>query len=59
MCLCVFTALSENLQEDTPLGVDILGSRVVLFREGKDIKCLDDACPHRCALLHARPCHRG
>lgn len=41
-------ALSENLSADAPLGVDILGSRVVLFREGDSIKCLDDTCPHRC-----------
>jgi hypothetical protein len=41
------TALSESLTDDAPLGVDILGSRVVLFREGDSIKCLDDTCPHR------------
>jgi nitrite reductase/ring-hydroxylating ferredoxin subunit len=32
-----------------PLGVDILGSRVVLFRDEGGIRCLDDTCPHRCA----------
>lgn len=45
---CDFTAaLSENLKQDSPLGVEILGSKVVLFREGNEIKCLDDTCPHR------------
>jgi hypothetical protein len=42
-------ALSEHLTEDAPLGVEILGSKVVLFREGNTIKCLDDTCPHRSA----------
>lgn len=46
-------ALSEKLQEDKPLGVEILGSKVVLFREGNEIKCLDDTCPHRGAPLSA------
>ena len=46
-------ALSENLKADEPLGVDILGRRVLLFRDsttGK-VSCMDDACPHRGAPL--------
>ncbi len=42
-------ALSENLKDGKPLGVDILGTRVVLFRDkatGK-VSCIDDTCPHR------------
>jgi phenylpropionate dioxygenase-like ring-hydroxylating dioxygenase large terminal subunit len=40
-------AISENVT-DKPLGVDILGTRVTLFRdeEGK-VVCVDDTCPHR------------
>jgi phenylpropionate dioxygenase-like ring-hydroxylating dioxygenase large terminal subunit len=36
--------------KDKPIGVDILGMRVVLFRdsEGK-VQCMQDACPHRWA----------
>lgn len=46
------TALSENLSYGKPLGVDILGSRVVLFRDDDgSVKCLDDTCPHRGAPL--------
>ncbi|KAI8469290.1 MAG: hypothetical protein J3K34DRAFT_513670 [Monoraphidium minutum] len=46
-------ALSSNLKAGSPLGVDILGSRVVLFRDEEtgEISCLDDACPHRGAPL--------
>ncbi len=34
------------------MGVDILGRRVVLFRdESGTVQCLDDACPHRGAPL--------
>ncbi|WIA21123.1 hypothetical protein OEZ85_005438 [Tetradesmus obliquus] len=46
-------ALSEKLLPGAPLGVDILGSRVVLFRDEADgqVYCLDDACPHRGAPL--------
>lgn len=46
-------ALSQNLKDGEPLGVDILGSRIVLFRdaETKTVRCLDDTCPHRGAPL--------
>ena len=35
--------------KDKPIGVDMLGTRIVLFRdsEGK-VQCMQDACPHRC-----------
>jgi Rieske [2Fe-2S] domain len=41
-------ALSEAVPDDKPLGVDILGGRIVLFR-GEDgrVVALDDTCPHR------------
>lgn len=48
-------ALSSNLKPGQPLGVDVLDTRVVLFRDeetGK-VTCLDDACPHRGAPLSA------
>lgn len=46
-------ALSENVQIDEPYGADILGRRIVLFRDSitKKIFCMDDACPHRGAPL--------
>lgn len=45
-------ALSENLKPGKPLGVDILGTRVTLFRdqESGKVQCIDDTCPHRCAV---------
>jgi phenylpropionate dioxygenase-like ring-hydroxylating dioxygenase large terminal subunit len=44
---CRAAALSEKVK-DKPVGVDILGTRVVLFRDSQGkVKCLDDACPHR------------
>jgi hypothetical protein len=48
-------ALSESVKVGEPLGVDILGRRVVLFRDSvtNQVKCLDDACPHRGAPLSA------
>lgn len=46
-------ALSSNLTDDKPLGVDILGGRLVLFRDQEtgEVRCLDDWCPHRGAPL--------
>ncbi|KAF8066301.1 SAE2 [Scenedesmus sp. PABB004] len=47
-------ALSSNVTSDKPLGVDILGSRISLFRdEAGQVVALDDACPHRGAPLSA------
>lgn len=44
-------ALSENVSSK-PLGVEILGMKVVLFRgvDGR-VRCLNDTCPHRGAPL--------
>ena len=44
--------ISENVKEK-PVGVEILGEKVVLYR-GVDgtIHCLSDVCPHRGAPLH-------
>ncbi len=38
---------------DKPLGVDVLGSKVVLFRDAATgaVQCLDDTCVHRGAPL--------
>ncbi|KAI8463019.1 MAG: hypothetical protein J3K34DRAFT_159529 [Monoraphidium minutum] len=46
-------AISSSLGDDKPLGVDILGGRVVLFRDQEtgEVSCLDDWCPHRGAPL--------
>ncbi|KAF8056873.1 ddmC [Scenedesmus sp. PABB004] len=44
-------ALSEKLEDGKPLGVDLLGSRVTLFRDGNRVVALDDTCPHRGAPL--------
>lgn len=41
-------ALSKNLKQDKPLGVEILGQKVVLFRdEHGRACCMSDTCPHR------------
>ena len=41
-------ALSKNLKQDKPLGVEILGQKVVLFRdENGRACCMSDTCPHR------------
>lgn len=44
--------ISEQIQ-DKPVGVEILGEKLVLFRDinGK-INCLQDVCPHRGAPMH-------
>jgi hypothetical protein len=45
------TALSETVK-DKPVGVDILGSRITLFRdETGQVVAVDDTCPHRGAPL--------
>jgi hypothetical protein len=58
LLLCCHSALSENLLPGAPLGVDILGSRVVLFREEASgtVYCLDDTCPHRWVKAFASRC---
>jgi phenylpropionate dioxygenase-like ring-hydroxylating dioxygenase large terminal subunit len=46
-------ALSESVKPGVPHGVDMLGGRVVLFRDEATgrVRALDDACPHRGAPL--------
>jgi phenylpropionate dioxygenase-like ring-hydroxylating dioxygenase large terminal subunit len=46
-------ALSDNIKPGEPHGVDMLGGRVVLFRDAETgrVRALDDACPHRGAPL--------
>lgn len=49
--VCVCAALSEKVQ-DKPVGVDILGTRITLFRdENNKVVAVDDTCPHRGAPL--------
>jgi vanillate O-demethylase monooxygenase subunit len=44
-------AISDNVK-DKPIGVDILGSRITLFRdESGKVVAVDDTCPHRGAPL--------
>ncbi|KAL6764272.1 hypothetical protein V8C86DRAFT_1683936 [Haematococcus lacustris] len=46
-------ALSQALGEDAPLEVQLLGRKVVLWRDSDTgvVRCLDNACPHRGAPL--------
>jgi len=46
-------ALSQNVKPGKVHGVDMLGGRVVLFRDAATgrVRALDDACPHRGAPL--------
>lgn len=40
------------MPKDKPLGVDILGTRISLFRdESGKVVAVDDTCPHRGAPL--------
>jgi hypothetical protein len=45
----LIAALSQDLDGSKPLGVDILGMRVALFRDAAtgQVQCIDDTCPHR------------
>lgn len=44
--------ISEQVK-DKPVGVEILGEKVVLYRDSAGaIQCLADVCPHRGAPLH-------
>ncbi|KAK9796241.1 hypothetical protein WJX73_000092 [Symbiochloris irregularis] len=39
--------------KDKPVGVEILGEKLVLYRDSKGVvHCLSDVCPHRGAPLH-------
>lgn len=49
---CV-AGISEQVK-DKPLGVEVLGEKVVLFRNlSGTVTCLQDVCPHRGAPLHS------
>ena len=49
---CGGAALSEKVASE-PVGVQILGEQVVLFRDKQgQVHCLGDVCPHRGAPLH-------
>jgi len=51
-CACLIPGISEQLT-DKPIGVEILGEKVVLFRDAQGkVVCLQDVCPHRGAPLH-------
>jgi hypothetical protein len=51
LCRLPPAALSETVK-DKPVGVDILGSRITLFRnETGQVVAVDDTCPHRGAPL--------
>ncbi|KAK9917944.1 hypothetical protein WJX75_009983 [Coccomyxa subellipsoidea] len=44
--------IAENVKEK-PVGVEILGEKVVLFRDSTGtVRCINDVCPHRGAPLH-------
>ena len=40
-----------ELDAEFPLGVDIEGQRVGVFKVGEDVHALEDICPHAYALL--------
>lgn len=46
-------AASENIKPGKPHAVEMLGRKIVLFREESTglVRCLDDVCPHRGAPL--------
>ena len=47
-----YAGISEQVKEK-PVGVEILGEKVVLYRDSAGtIQCLHDVCPHRGAPLH-------
>ena len=50
--LLAHAGISEKVKEK-PVGVEILGEKVVLYRDSDGvIQCLHDVCPHRGAPLH-------
>ena len=49
---CALAGIAENVKEK-PVGVEILGEKVVLFRDSTGtVRCINDVCPHRGAPLH-------
>ncbi len=46
------TAISEQVTADKPLGVEMLGMRLSLFRDANGVvRAVSDVCPHRGAPL--------
>jgi 3-phenylpropionate/trans-cinnamate dioxygenase ferredoxin subunit len=41
----------NDIEEGSPVGVELDGKAVGIFRVGADIFALDDICPHEYALL--------
>jgi len=53
-------AKSVEIRADRPYGAQALGQRLVLWRDDSgDIRCIDDACPHRGAPLSYGEVHDG
>ena len=45
-------AASERVTSDAPLGVEMLGMKLSLFRDAQGVvRCVSDVCPHRGAPL--------
>ena len=44
-------ATLEKLDPDFPLGVEISGVKIGIYRLGDDVHALEDVCPHAFALL--------
>lgn len=42
----------SDLPEDTPVGAEVEGRQVLLFRHAGEVHALDDLCSHAGALLH-------
>ncbi|KAL9177114.1 hypothetical protein ABFS82_01G037600 [Erythranthe guttata] len=44
--------LTQNIPDDSPLGLTVFDKQVVLYRDGDgDLWCYEDRCPHRLAKL--------
>ena len=53
-------AKSVEIRADRPYGAQVMGTKLVLWRdESGDIRCIDDACPHRGAPLSYGEVHDG
>ena len=50
--LTAHAGISDEVK-DQPVGVEMLGEKLVLFRDSQaQVHCLSDICPHRGAPLH-------
>jgi len=53
-------AKSVEVRKDRPYGTELLGDKIVLWRDGTGaIKCIEDFCPHRGAPLSYGEIHDG